>query len=242
MKIMDKKELILAKKQWLKEFKKNPDNAKKKRNSIDRKIAKLYISWVCEKCANKNSLKVYHKSNKYPPRYISNIKILCDKCYKDEIAIKPIKNKKELEKEKSNWSKKLKKNFNKSRKERVKIDRKIAMRCLPWICERCGSEKNLEVHHKSWKYPPRVLSNLRVLCKKCHDELHVEENILPHIKYLSRKLELSRSLPKKKVEWIKNALNAFYKLKKVDPKINKVKKLQDLSFRLGILYYDLKNL
>ena len=72
---MGKKELILEKNQWINEFKKNYGNANKRRNRIDRKIPKLYIPWICEKCAKKNNLKLYHKSDKDPPRYISNIRI-----------------------------------------------------------------------------------------------------------------------------------------------------------------------
>ena len=43
------------------------------------------------------------------------------------------------------------------------------------VCDACGDKKltsNLEVHHKDRNRNNNESSNLRVLCKKCHDKLH----------------------------------------------------------------------
>ena len=43
------------------------------------------------------------------------------------------------------------------------------------ICDACGDKKstsNLEIHHKDRNRNNNEPSNLRVLCKKCHDKLH----------------------------------------------------------------------
>lgn len=39
-------------------------------------------------------------------------------------------------------------------------------------CEECGNKEKLEVHHKD--YSNVRLSTLKVLCRKCHKNLHQE--------------------------------------------------------------------
>ena len=39
-------------------------------------------------------------------------------------------------------------------------------------CEKCGSKKNLLVHHIDENRMHNVKENLMVLCKKCHQNLH----------------------------------------------------------------------
>ena len=53
------------------------------------------------------------------------------------------------------------------------------------VCERCGSKKELELHHKEYINPPRGIRNrwykkeridflcsiIEVLCKKCHNKI-----------------------------------------------------------------------
>jgi len=41
-------------------------------------------------------------------------------------------------------------------------------------CEECGDSDNLDVHHK--KYEDIKLSDLKVLCRKCHKDLHKKLN------------------------------------------------------------------
>lgn len=42
-----------------------------------------------------------------------------------------------------------------------------------WICERCGNDKFLQIHHWSYKNLWKELDNeLFCLCKKCHKEFH----------------------------------------------------------------------
>ncbi len=38
------------------------------------------------------------------------------------------------------------------------------------ICQKCGSLKNIETHHK--KYPARSINDIEILCKSCHVKLH----------------------------------------------------------------------
>lgn len=42
----------------------------------------------------------------------------------------------------------------------------------PKICERCNSKKYILVHHKDENRTNNVLSNLEILCKKCHQKHH----------------------------------------------------------------------
>jgi predicted nucleic acid-binding Zn ribbon protein len=52
------------------------------------------------------------------------------------------------------------------------------------ICNRCSSEKNLLVHHINHNRSNNDLSNLEVLCKKCHQDHHcirdVEGKFISH--------------------------------------------------------------
>ena len=52
------------------------------------------------------------------------------------------------------------------------------------ICNRCSSEKNLLVHHIDHNRSNNDLSNLEVLCKKCHQDHHcirdVEGKFISH--------------------------------------------------------------
>lgn len=43
-------------------------------------------------------------------------------------------------------------------------------------CERCGSEKHILVHHKDENRANNDLSNLEVLCKKCHQNHHCKRD------------------------------------------------------------------
>lgn len=44
---------------------------------------------------------------------------------------------------------------------------------LPKYCEKCGSTKDLNIHHKRYTYPI-IKSDLVRLCHKCHVETHNE--------------------------------------------------------------------
>lgn len=57
--------------------------------------------------------------------------------------------------------------------------RKIAFETYDHVCAKCGSEENLEVHHKDGNNFPSELGNhspenLLILCKKCHSKVHAE--------------------------------------------------------------------
>lgn len=43
-------------------------------------------------------------------------------------------------------------------------------------CKKCGSTKNLCIHHIDENRYNNVLENLTVLCKKCHQELHTRRD------------------------------------------------------------------
>lgn len=49
---------------------------------------------------------------------------------------------------------------------------------LPQICNRCGSNENIEIHHKDLNPKNNNLDNLEILCRHCHRLEHIE-NISP---------------------------------------------------------------
>ena len=40
------------------------------------------------------------------------------------------------------------------------------------ICENCGSNKNIDVHHKDMNYKNNSIENLMLLCRSCHLKIH----------------------------------------------------------------------
>ena len=59
--------------------------------------------------------------------------------------------------------------------ELTSSEREAIIRRRGNICDSCDKKKltgNLEVHHKDRNRNNNEPSNLRVLCKDCHDELH----------------------------------------------------------------------
>lgn len=173
------------------------------------------------------------------------------------------KNKRRLEKEKTKWLKELQMNRHKAMKERGGIDRKIAKLYLPWVCKRCGTTENLEVHHKFEKRPPGDLTNLEVLCSKCHHEVEWEKIILPMVRKFNRRIRhldieklktnvaFATAIERRRyikrgnyrnyiestIAEIKKLIGRFQKLQRLDPKINKVHKLERLACRLEKLYH-----
>lgn len=75
-------------------------------------------------------------------------------------------------------------------------------------CEDCGKEngpvdnpnERLQIHHRKprWKGGPNRISNLRLLCKECHDKAHREyhKQKLKYIKKLYEELVGSRQYGK----------------------------------------------
>lgn len=41
------------------------------------------------------------------------------------------------------------------------------------VCNKCGSNENLEVHHKDKNPQNNVLENLKILCRHCHRIEHI---------------------------------------------------------------------
>lgn len=53
--------------------------------------------------------------------------------------------------------------------------RSVALKRFDYQCARCGSAKNLQVHHVNYEnmgLPGSELEDLIVLCNKCHEEVH----------------------------------------------------------------------
>ena len=50
---------------------------------------------------------------------------------------------------------------------------KKAFKSYPHKCNRCGSLDRLEVHHKDHNRKNNDLSNLEILCKRCHKNHHI---------------------------------------------------------------------
>jgi len=53
---------------------------------------------------------------------------------------------------------------------------RIARENLVWECSHCKSKKKLEIHHKDRNRKNNRLSNLMVLCSKCHGKEHKKLN------------------------------------------------------------------
>ena len=49
---------------------------------------------------------------------------------------------------------------------------------LPQICNRCGSNENIEVHHKDKNPQNNDLDNLEIICRHCHRLEHISR-LLP---------------------------------------------------------------
>ena len=57
--------------------------------------------------------------------------------------------------------------------ERWRDKRKYKLREVDYQCERCGSAKNLEVHHVNYEHAgEEPMEDLVVLCRDCHREIH----------------------------------------------------------------------
>jgi 5-methylcytosine-specific restriction endonuclease McrA len=50
--------------------------------------------------------------------------------------------------------------------------RRIAFEAYGEACQRCGSTRNVDVHHKDENRHNSDLSNLEVLCRSCHSKAH----------------------------------------------------------------------
>lgn len=50
--------------------------------------------------------------------------------------------------------------------------RTLAFEHYPHYCNRCGSKRNLEVHHRNHNQRNNKIENLEILCKSCHRKHH----------------------------------------------------------------------
>ena len=41
-------------------------------------------------------------------------------------------------------------------------------------CERCGSLRNINIHHKNGNHSNDVPENRQALCRRCHSQAHVQ--------------------------------------------------------------------
>jgi 5-methylcytosine-specific restriction endonuclease McrA len=46
-------------------------------------------------------------------------------------------------------------------------------RILPQICTQCGSITELTIHHKNHNSNDCRISNLEMVCRKCHNTIHI---------------------------------------------------------------------
>lgn len=75
-----------------------------------------------------------------------------------------------------------------------RIFRKIALANYPFICNRCGSKKQLEVHHKDKNRQNSKLKNLVILCKSCHTKEHRTKSIIVCVECNLKKLNYAKNL------------------------------------------------
>jgi len=50
--------------------------------------------------------------------------------------------------------------------------RRVAFENLPNVCEACGSQEKLRVHHKNKNRQDNRIENLMIVCKSCHNKIH----------------------------------------------------------------------
>ena len=65
-----------------------------------------------------------------------------------------------------------------------------------WRCQNCGTAKNLQVHHMSWRsrLGDDCFENLITLCANCHEVLHRGKSGIPPCKpTLDRKCKSRRA-------------------------------------------------
>ena len=63
-------------------------------------------------------------------------------------------------------------------KDGIGTFKQIAFEHYPKICNRCGSDKNICVHHIDENRHNNVIGNLEVLCKKCHQTHHCKRDLI----------------------------------------------------------------
>ena len=52
-----------------------------------------------------------------------------------------------------------------------KEKRELILSIFNWECQKCGSKKRLEIHHKTYENVGNEKQrDVTVLCKKCHEE------------------------------------------------------------------------
>lgn len=73
--------------------------------------------------------------------------------------------------------------------------KRIAFEHFPKVCNRCGSVKFIVVHHIDRNRYNNDISNLEVLCRKCHCAEHdiVKNNFDPH-KEVNRQRTIARNI------------------------------------------------
>jgi len=52
------------------------------------------------------------------------------------------------------------------------LKNKRFVKIIGYKCEKCGVRKNLTIHHKDKNKKNNIRSNLKCLCRKCHDQIH----------------------------------------------------------------------
>jgi len=73
--------------------------------------------------------------------------------------------------------------------------RDLVIHYLGGVCEYCGSDKNLALHHKQPLYAGgyNTMYNLAIACRSCHHKLHVElRQLYPHERANGKKITKER--------------------------------------------------
>lgn len=81
-------------------------------------------------------------------------------------------------------------------------------------CQLCPSKTRLQVHHRTYKRLGReLLSDLTVLCEKCHKIFHKKKYELPEeeIKFIVTAEIVSELSNNKQVEIAKDVINRYFK-------------------------------
>lgn len=153
-----------------KTYKKNLDEffATHKIDEMDRRMKSVYCTYtkfcfdnilpkVCEECGSTSDLHIHHKVYRYPSQ-LEDLARLCSHCHAlvhwglQELT-----------------SKETRRFMNKVRTITRTIHKKLHLE----HCEKCGTNINLQIHHKRYRLPIQK-EDILTLCNKCHMKIHTK--------------------------------------------------------------------
>lgn len=91
-------------------------------------------------------------------------------------------------------------------------------------CEICGAKRNLNIHHKTYeRLGCEELTDLQVLCKRCHELIHIHMEFGEDIKTFKRGRYSKRPKPKLTPKQIEMEMRKKKKYRKYFKELDKIK-------------------